>query len=128
MKKNNILDSLNSLKEKDIYSTLLYCLYKLNKSEKYSTISSLMWALDKDSLLNLLTLFGGVEMKIPTIYDMRVVAYSLLLYQFLDLNKDCESIEDAVAKVNILDVSKEDVVSAYLELRDIINKEGLPHV
>lgn len=128
MRKNNMLDSLNKLKEKDIYSTMLYCLYKLNNDDKYSTISSLMWVLDKENLFNFLTIFGGVEMRVPTIYEMRVVAYALLVYQYIDIDNTCNTTEDALNNINIDNVSRNEIIDAYFSLRDIINREGLPNV
>ena len=65
--KHNISD----LKEKDLYSIILYSIYKLTGDPQYSTISELIYTLNKDSLLNLCSVFGGCTIKIPTIDSNR---------------------------------------------------------
>lgn len=50
---------LNNLKEQDLYSLSLFCLYKLMGTNEYSSLSELAYILDKDNLLNLCEFFGG---------------------------------------------------------------------
>ena len=48
--KSNIQASLDNLNMVDIYSMMLFALYKLNNVPEYSTLSELVYILDKDSL------------------------------------------------------------------------------
>ena len=117
-RKNNILDSLNKLQEKDVYSMLLYVLYKLKDDERYSTLSSLMWALDKDSLLNFLTIFEGVEMKVPRIVDLKMVVASLQVYQLV--NMEHKSLEDALEEVKSEEIDADELKENYLKTSKIL--------
>ena len=62
-----IKEELNQLKETDVYSMLLFVLYKMRGIEEYSILSELAYILDKKNLLNLCEYFGGLTIKIPTI-------------------------------------------------------------
>lgn len=71
------------LKQTDIYSLMLFILFKLRDNKEYSTISELSYVLDKDNLLNLCEYFGGLTIKIPTIDELESVVYALMLYQYI---------------------------------------------
>lgn len=72
---------LEKLKETDIYSLILFALYKMHEIPEYSSLSELAYALDKNSLLNLCELFGGQTITIPTVEELESITYSLVLYQ-----------------------------------------------
>lgn len=76
---------LESLKSDDIYSMMLFALYKLKDNPKYSTLVALPYILNRDSLLNFLDCFGGLTITIPTREELNVVINALLLYQFVNL-------------------------------------------
>lgn len=80
-----IKNNLNNLKETDIYSIILFALFKLIPIPEYSSISQLAYVLDKDNLLNLCENFGGQTIKIPTISELENLVWSLLLYQYVDI-------------------------------------------
>lgn len=123
-RKNNILASLRKLKEKDVYSLLLYLLYRLKDDEKYSTVSMLTWALDHDSLLNFLTLFSGVDMKVPSIDDLKVVVLALQLYQMVAL--DGGDLEESLADICTGEVPAEAVRDAYFRISELASSGELP--
>lgn len=52
-------NNLNALKDKDIYSLILFILYKFKDIDEYRAISELSFILDKKSLFNLCQYFGG---------------------------------------------------------------------
>lgn len=84
-----IKNELDKLTEKDIYSLLLFALYKASSSEQFSTLSQLSFILDKESLLNLCEIYGGLTIKIPTIQELERFLNALLLYKMVDIeNKD----------------------------------------
>lgn len=76
---------LNSLKEQDLYSLSLFCLYKLMGTNEYSSLSELAYILDKDNLLNLCEFFGGQTIYIPTPDELETLTYSLLLYHYVKI-------------------------------------------
>ncbi len=85
MIKNMNKKDFEQLKEKDIYSLLLFALYKLKEIPEYSTISELSYILDKDNLLTLLTYYGGMTIRIPTLREFKLVLNALLLYEYVHL-------------------------------------------
>lgn len=82
----SIKTSLNKLKEKDVYSILLFCLYKLKETSEYSSLSELIYVLDKDNFLNICEYFGGQTITIPTIDDLSTLIQALLLYQYTKID------------------------------------------
>lgn len=76
---------LNNLKEQDLYSLSLFCLYKLMGTNEYSSLSELAYILDKDNLLNLCEFFGGQTIYIPTPDELETLTYSLLLYHYVKI-------------------------------------------
>ena len=74
-----------SVKELDIYSLILFALFRLRDIPDYLVLSELVYILDKDSLLKLCEYFGGTTIHIPTIDELESILYSLLLYQYVDI-------------------------------------------
>ena len=81
-----IKEELNQLKETDVYSMLLFILYKMKDIEEYSTLGELVYILDKQNLLNLCEYFGGLTIKIPTIDELESLLHSLMLYQYIEID------------------------------------------
>lgn len=92
-----IKSELNKLKTTDLFSLLLFVLYKIRNIEEYSTISELAYVLDKDNLLNLCEYFGGITIRIPTIDELESIVNSLLVYQYVDI--DGYEYKDAIKKI-----------------------------
>ena len=65
----NITDreKIEQLKEPDIYSMLLFALFKLKNDPKYSTLSIFEY-------------FGGLTIKVPTISEFKLVLNALILF------------------------------------------------
>ena len=124
-RKNNIVDSLNKLKERDIYSKILMILYKLKDDDKYSTLSSLVWALDKENLLAFLTIFEGVELKVPKITDLKLIVGALQVYQLVQF--ESKDLNDALKDVLTSEMSLEDLKDAYFRIR-LVAGEDLSNV
>lgn len=80
--KNEVLN----LKETDVYSLILFALYKLREIPEYSSISELAYVLDKENLLNLCEFFGGTTIKIPTVSELEDMMQALLLYQYVNID------------------------------------------
>lgn len=113
-----IKNELQKLKQMDIWSLMLFVLYNFQKIPEYSAISELAYILDEKSLLKLCEYFGGQTIKIPTIDQMEETIYSMLLYQYVDIEKI--SLEDAILLLR-LDKSKEKAVkSCYKTLKTVL--------
>ena len=83
----SVTTNLNNLKERDVYSLLLFCLYKLSDIPEYSSLSELVYVMDKNNFLNFCEYFGGQTIKVPTIEELDALMYSLLLYQYVKIDK-----------------------------------------
>ena len=82
-----IKSSIENLKQVDFYSVLLFALYKMNEIPEYSSLSQLAYVLDRENLLNFCEYFGGQTIKVPTMQEMESLVYSLLLYQYVKIDK-----------------------------------------
>lgn len=109
---------LNELKEQDIYSILLFALYKLRNIPEYSALSELSFVLDKNNLLNLCEYFGGCTITIPTIDEIESVTDALLLYQYIDVQKMSE--EEALTKISRKSYDIFKVKNIYKKIRIIL--------
>ena len=119
MKVSTAITKLNNLKQQDVYSLSLFCLYKLTNVPEYSSLSELSYVLDKDNLLNLCKYFGGQTIKIPTLKELKNLINALLLYQYVKVenmtydqgievlkNNDCDLHEVKIEYRTLCDVLK----------------------
>lgn len=84
----SLKDQLNLFKENsDIYSLLLFLLFKVREIPELSTTSELAYILDKDNFLNLCEYFGGLTIRIPTITEIEDILYAFLLYRYVNIEK-----------------------------------------
>lgn len=123
-------NSLNNLKERDIYSLGLFCLYKLINVPELSSLSELAYVLDKKNLLSLCEYFGGQTIKIPTIKELEDLVYSLLLYQYVKIDKI--EYDDALALIGHESSDLRAVKANYRKLLEVLdnytfNVRGTPH-
>lgn len=109
---------LNTLKDKDIISLILFCIYKLSEDPEYSTLSELIYVLDKDSLYKLCATYGGCTLKIPTISELRTLTNVLLLYQYVNI--DGLSFVDACTLLGVDNKNRKSVSELYKKVLDII--------
>lgn len=78
-KKSDINKWFNSLKEEtDLYYMALLTLSLFSNKKKYSNISELPIILDRNSFLNLITIYGGKTITIPT--KEEILGYVQSLY------------------------------------------------
>ena len=77
---------IDTLKNKDIYSLMLFILFKLRDLPEYSTLSELIYILNKDEFLKLCEYFGGLTIKIPTIEELENLVNVLLLYKYINID------------------------------------------
>lgn len=81
-----LTEALATMNKTDIYSMMLFVLYKLKNQPDYLALSELCYLLDGDDLTKLLSYYGGMTITIPTMRDLRLVMQALYLYQFVNLN------------------------------------------
>ena len=109
---------LNNLKEADVWSFILFALYKMREIPEYSGLSELAYILDKENLINLCEYFGGLTITIPTIEDLEITIQSLLMYQYVDLNN--LSYEEARNKIRISDAHARKLKNSYVQIKNIL--------
>ena len=109
------------LKQTDIYSLLLFVLFKLRDLPEYSTLSELSYVIDKDNLLKLCEYFGGLTIKIPTINELQSIVYSLTIYQYVNVEgKTFKEALDLIGRPKDLELSQ--IKSDYFKIAGLMEE------
>ena len=116
----SIHKELDKLTNSDIYSLMLFALYKSNEIPEYSSLSQLSYILDKSNLLKLCEFYGGTTIYIPTIYELETLLNALLLYQKVDIEH--REIEEELDKMRASTGTTTEIRKFYLLLKDVLNK------
>ena len=119
----NMNSELRNLKTKDLYSLILFILYKLKEDPKYSTLSELAYILDKDSLLNLCQYYGGLTITIPTMSEIDHVLNALLLYQKVQV--DGLDFDTVFNSIDLRQKEKEQILDLYKCIINIMSKYSI---
>ena len=82
-----ISDHVENLNKEDIYSLMLFVLYKCNETNELSSLSQLAYILDIDNLLKLCKFYGGQTITLPTISELRKLLDALMLYQMIEIER-----------------------------------------
>lgn len=114
-----ITAALNELSKDDIYSLLLFTLYKMRDIPEYLTLTELSYIIDGESLNRFLSYFGGMTLTIPKSRDLRLVVKALMLYQYVNIEK--ESFEEALKAVSVDEFSIDEVKEAYTKIVEVIS-------
>lgn len=88
---SKLKDAVKDLKKQDIYTLMLFYLFKLQGNPKYSTLSELIYLLGEDDFLKLCEYFGGMTIQIPQVEELEVLVDALLLYQYIKVEGRTES-------------------------------------
>jgi len=112
-------EKLESLQLTDVYSLILFAIFKMKDIPEYSTLSELAYILDKESLFNFLEYYGGTTIKVPTLDEFNQIIRALVLYQAvnlegLDFNKAFKNIEP--------EFQNNDTREAYFKIVKILDK------
>lgn len=122
--KNSIKATLDKMHLSDIYSLMLFILYKLQDIPDYAVLSELCYLLDGSNLTRLLAYFSGKTITFPTQEEFTRVSNALLLYQFINLEGN--SVIEAQARLGDLSIKQqEEVMELYLKLIPIINSYNI---
>lgn len=115
-----VKEELAKLKDVDVYSLMLFAMFKLRDIPEYSSLSELVYILDKESLLKLCEYFGGLTLKIPTIDELESIIYSLVLYQFVNI--DGMNYDEAVKIIGHRANKLRQVKNDYVRICEILEK------
>lgn len=110
---------LDNLKMDDVYSLILFALFRLKDDAKYSALSELAYILDRKSLINLLQYYGGLTIKIPTEEEFKNILDGLIIYQRCTL--DDEEYKDVIKELNIPGYRLQAVKDVYLKLDELLH-------
>lgn len=114
-----IREELTKLKDVDVYSLILFVLFKARNVPELASLSELAYILDKDNLLKLCEYFGGQTITIPTITELEELVYSLVLYQYVDI--DGMPYEEAIKIIGHKRVELRTVKSNYTKLKQVLD-------
>lgn len=124
MKTASIKNTLNSLQLSDIYSLMLFIMYKVQDIPEYAVLSELCYLLDGSNLTRLLTYFAGKTITFPTEEEFAIVTSAMLMYQYINLDGD--SYATAQSKLTSLTAKQKDKASElYLKLIPIMRQYNI---
>lgn len=118
MMRKETMEKLSVLEREDIYSLLLFALFKMRDDPGYSSISELAYLLNGKSLYNLLEFYGGQTIKVPTLKEFNTVVQALLLYQFINIEKIEYS--QAITLVDTTYCTEKEIKDCYSKMVDIL--------
>ena len=117
--KGNIIKALEELDKKDIYSLILFCLYKLKNNPNYSTLSELIYVLDNENFIKFINYYGGQTITIPTITDLNNILTSLLALE--DLENNDSNLDAILKKLDVKVSDKKQVIQNMQVLKELLN-------
>ena len=115
-----IREELDKLTTSDIYSLMLFALYKAGDVPEYSSLSQMSYILDKGNLLKLCEFFGGTTIRIPTISELEELLSALLVYQLVDV--EGQEVEEVFETVRAKKGSDMVVRKHYGNIKDVLSK------
>ena len=122
--RSNIKKNLNNLHLSDIYSLMLFILFKVQEIPEYALTSELCYLLDGSNMTRLLTYFAGKTVTFPTESEMTVVTNALLMYQYINI--DGETFTTAQNKLGKLSKKeKEEVTELYVKILPIMKQYNI---
>ena len=113
------MSDLKKLNENEIYTMLLYAMYKFTNDENYSTISELMYTLDKTNFFKLCSVFGGCTIKVPTINEIKIYVKALLVYECVQEGK---SFEEALSEAEVDFTEKTKIIQLYKSISEVVDE------
>lgn len=114
-----ITKDLNLLKEEDLITIILYCLYKFTKNPDYAAISELAYTVDKDSLYKLCATFGGCTIRIPTLNEYREIVKVMFIFDLM--NSDGLSFNEACEKADVSDNEISTISEIYSIMSEVLD-------
>jgi hypothetical protein len=122
--KSSIKQNLDSLHLSDIYSLMLFVLYKVQDIPEYAVTSELCYLLDGANMTRLLTYFAGKTVTFPSASEMAIVTNALLMYQYINI--DGETFTAAQNKLTGLTKKEKDkVTELYVQIIPIMKQYNI---
>lgn len=114
----NVKKSLDNLSRKDIYSLLMFVLFKSNEVPELATLSQLVYLLDEENFIKLIKYYSGQTIVIPTIDEFRELIHALVLYKDvvidgIPFDKSIKSIPDEL---------KDSVFSKFESIKSVMQE------
>lgn len=117
--KTSIKENLDTLHLSDVYSLMLFALYKVQEIPDYAILSELCYLLDGSNLNRLFTYFAGQTVTFPTREEMSILTNALLLYQYVQI--DGLPYPEAEAKLEGLKASeRKKALDLYVKLLPVM--------
>ena len=113
-----ISEALRSMNKTDIYSLMLFVLYKMKEDPDYLTLTELCYILDGENLVRFLSYFGGMTIKVPESRDLRLVFQALRLYQFVNLEQG--TFEEGLRAATTVEFDEEDIKKMYAKICEAV--------
>ena len=122
--KTSIKTNLSTLHLSDIYSLMLFIIYKIQDVPEYAVLSELCYLLDGANLTRLLTYFAGKTIRIPTEEEFATMVNALLLYQYINIEKN--TLVDAQARLeDVTPKQMEKITDLYLKILPIMKQYNI---
>lgn len=122
--KNSIKSNLDTLHLSDIYSLMLFVMYKLQDVADYAALSELCYLLDGANLTRLLTYFSGRTLQVPTQEEFSNMSKALLLYQYINI--DGHTLVEAQKRLeNVTTKQRDEITELYVKILPIIRQYNI---
>lgn len=122
--KTSIKKNLNNLHLSDIYSLMLFILFKVQDIPEYAVTSELCYLLDGANMTRLLTYFAGKTVTFPTEAEMATVTNALLMYQYINIDGDTFTAAQNKLE-NLTKREKDRVTELYVQLLPIMKQYNI---
>lgn len=120
MPKSNIIKALEELDKKDIYSLILFTLYRLKETPEYSTLSELVYVLDNENFIKFLNYFGGQTIKVPTVRELSDVLDALIVYE--QQQHSDNPLPEIMSEIGIDNKNRDAVVKCLQVISELMEK------
>ena len=114
-----ISENLKKLNTTDIYSMLLFAVFNIQQIPGYSVLSELVYILDKNNLLKLCEYFGGQTITIPTIDELEILIYCLIVYNDVVIEK--KDFEKVIKSLPVESHVLKQIKEKYFELKEVLD-------
>lgn len=118
MNKNNIRDSLENFRVVDVYSFILFALYKMSDLPEYATLSELVYTMDRKSLFNFLECFGGTTIRVPTTRELKLVVNALLVYKLVNI--EGKDLNVVIRTLDTQGFQISDILNVYKDISELL--------